>query len=511
MAIPGPLGKVLEATGFLNNGRPAPGVRVAREARAGRRGSYFSPDALWRGPSALTVYFKYKSVPPSADEVSVWRREIWNEGFAPLLWVVSPNRIDLYNGFGRPQAEGDADLHRLHTFQAIDNQLVELDQLAGRFAMESGQFWLHNETINRKSTVDQQLLLELSALERDLVAEGVDRGAAQGLIGRAIFTQYLVDRGIVDTKKLVQHCGKETLPDALRVSASAQSLFSWLRDSFNGDMFPASMPMAQLRQKHFARVADFLEAVDPETGQHSLFPYRFDIIPVELISSIYEQFAHSKSDEDADGTSEGSAKKLGVHYTRLPVVSLVLDEVLDGVSGKETILDLTCGSGIFLVESFRRLVLIRSKGKPTRAVIRATLYEQIFGVDISEAAVRVAAFSLYLAALELDPEPQPPESLKFQELIGRTLFVGNARDVETTPAGAALLVEGTRRQFDLVVGNPPWTFKGKRGTAERHSHASKAVPLQPRGEGLDFVMRAMDFAHDKTRYGIVLSAMLFRQ
>ena len=62
---------------------------------------------------------------------------------------------------------------------------------------------------------------------------------------------------------------------------------------------------------------------------------------------------------------------------------------------------------------------------------------------------------MYLAALELDPDPQPPEALKFKELIGRTLIIGNARDVETTPPGAVLLTkgaEGERRRFDLIVG-----------------------------------------------------------
>ena len=30
-----------------------------------------------------------------------------------------------------------------------------------------------------------------------------------------------------------------------------------------------------------------------DTGQLSFFPYRFEVIPVELISAIYEQFVHS--------------------------------------------------------------------------------------------------------------------------------------------------------------------------------------------------------------------------
>jgi len=265
------------------------------------------------------------------------------------------------------------------------------------------------------------------------------------------------------------------------------------------------MSIAQLRLKHFSRVADFLEAVDTKTGQGSLFPYQFDVIPVELISSIYEQFAHSASKTNENETS--AARRLGVHYTRLPLVSLVLDEVMDGATGKETVLDLTCGSGVFLVEALRRLVMAKSNRKPNRRVIREVLHSQIYGADITEAAIRVAAFSLYLAALELDPDPYPAEALKFKELIGHTLFIGNARNIETTHAGAGLTLNGKPRQFDAIVGNPPWTFKGKEGTIERRRDA--AWSLQPRGEGFDFVLRALDFAHENTRFGIILSAMPF--
>jgi hypothetical protein len=505
--IPAGLGTVLEATGFLEDGTPAPGVLVDDQARGTRRGRRFSPDALWRGPTALTVYFKYVLEKPAPQDVASWRQEIWNEGFSPLLWIVSPSQIDLYNGFARPLESDDADANRLRTFSNIDSELRQLDELAGRFAMETGQFWLREEAVTRKTAVDQQLLRDIAALENDLASPdyGLDRGTAQGLIGRAIFTQYLVDRGIVDERRLLRHSGQPTLPKALRVAASAQSLFTWLRSTFNGDMFPASMSLHQLRLKHFIRVAEFLEGVNPKTGQGSLFPYQFDVIPVELISSIYEQFAHSSSKTNMNAAV--SAKTLGVHYTRLPLVSLVLDEVMYGAEGDESVLDLTCGSGVFLVEALRRLVMAKSGGKPNRRAIREVLYKQIYGVDIAEAAVRVAAFSLYLAALELDPDPHPAEALKFKELIGNTLFIGNARNIEATPGGIGLSVKGKPRQFDLIVGNPPWTFKGKEGTVERRKDVAGA--LQPRGEGFDFVMRALDFSHEKTRFGIILSAMPF--
>jgi hypothetical protein len=124
--------------------------------------------------------------------------------------------------------------------------------------------------------------------------------------------------------------------------------------------------------------------------------------------------------------------------------------------------------------------------------------------------VRVAAFSLYLAALELDPDPQPPQALKFEPLIGKTLVVGDARNVETTPDGQAVLtVPAGLRKFDVIVGNPPWGFRGRAGTAERRRGRGAAAPLPPRGESLDFVLRAVDFARDKTRFGLILSAMPF--
>lgn len=503
------LQQVLTATGYFPDGQPVAGLHIGQEAQGLRRGRAFAPDALWRSPSSLTVYFKFEQTPPTDDLVSQWRREIWNEGFAPLLWVISPERIDLYNGFGAPVKERDAQKHLIRRFENIDSSLHELDAFAGRLAIETGQFWAQSPAIDRKSSVDQKLLSDLSFLERDLVAGNLARGTAQALIGRVIFTQYLIDREIVSVSRLKKLCGYSALPSILRDRVATGQLFTWLAQTFNGDMFPPSSVRTTPATHHLVRVAEFLEAVDPESGQQSFFPYQFDVIPVELISSIYEQFAHAEPRVDARRSTE--ALRNGVHYTRLSVVSLVLDEVMDGLTGRESVLDLTCGSGVFLVEALRRLVHLRADGRPlTRELIRSTLYEQVYGVDISEAAVRVAAFSLYLAALELDPDPQPPHSLKFQPLIGRTLLVGDARTVEQSEDGNAVLTSPTSlKQFDLIVGNPPWSFKGQTGTEARRKARAAGVPAQPRGEGLDFVLRAAEFAHEKTRFGMILSATPF--
>ena len=487
-----PLARVLEATGYLSEGVPAaPTVTVADTVATsdfqGRLPS-FEPDAWWRsnpetnpwsGDIDIKVYFKFIEDPTDGAQISDWQIEIWNQGFAPLLWVVSPERIDLYNGFADPCCPVEDRL--LDTFHLLEEELTRLDQYAGRLSMETGRFWQRKPGVDRSTSVDISLLRHLDDLHRKLVAEGLPRIDAQGLIGRAIFAQFLIDRGVVTNHHLRMTFGQHDLPSILADPSASARLFDWLRQKFNGDMFPPSDP--KYEQKHSDALSHFLRRTDPD-GQTSLFPYQFDIIPVELISAIYEQFVHSAN-------STESAKPAGVHYTPVTAVSLILDEVLEDLTGDETILDITCGSGVFLVEAMRRLVHLRCRQEPVRQAVEHVLYKQIHGVDISLGAIRIAAFSLYLTALELDPEPQ---DFRFEPLIGTTLHAADAFDVEL------------ESKFDVIVGNPP--FGGTYGSANLRTRRPNA-PQVPRGESLYFLDRATDFAHDSTRIGMILGAMPF--
>ena len=495
-ATPQPLYDVLEATGYLTAAGPVPNdLSLEQDARDARRARNFQPDATWRSQSSLKVYFKYEHTPPSPTTVAKWRQEVWNEGFAPLLWVVSPDKVDIYNGFAQPKTHADADAHRIGTFKQRRSDLRELDMAAGRLAMETGRFWQDSmgRGLNRKTSVDRLLLRDIARLARELANSGMERPDAQSLIGRSIFAQYLVDRRIVTEDFLESTCGCSTLSEVLRHRGTSERLFDWLRDTFNGDMFPSNGGVAEAHQ--IRRVANFLDAVDA-AGQTTLFPYQFDIIPVELVSSIYEQFA-----QPGEHATTGTAEK-DVHYTRLSLVSLVLDEVLNECTGDEAVLDLTCGSGVFLVEALRRLVGKRAgDAQPTRELIRETLYERVFGMDISEAAVHVAAFSLYLTALELDPSSEPPDALIFRPLIGNTLFTGDVWEERSS-----LRQQTGARAFDVIVGNPPWSYSR---TPALQARRARTGVRASRGVSLDFLHAATEYSSPRTRFGLVLGGPHF--
>ncbi|NTJ45288.1 SAM-dependent DNA methyltransferase [Agrobacterium larrymoorei] len=545
--------RILEGAGYFRpDGIPSEGMVLpgserlsagdgARVAPLMSADHGLSADAVFKVGTAPVIVFK--SSETQADSETEWHRLAWNFGVAPLLWVTTPQYVRIYNAYQPPEAFGHESplLGEFTLSNGLDQALTQLRQVCGRRHVAMGGFWRSEfaRRIDRRTRIDNVLLRELTALLRNLVSRGIRPALAQKLVGRCIFFQYLVHRGYVTEGELEARFGRGELHSILGDLDSTYGLFRWIRATFNGDLFPIENEAAERDQLgHSAAwlepLSDFFGHFNVSDKQGRLFPFRFDAIPVELISSIYEKFVHMA---DTDGE-----QKLGVHYTPINLVDLVLDPVFEGLEPTARVLDPACGSGVFLVESLRRLVWLHSRKQPvTRELVRDTLMWQIRGVDISPAALSVAAFSLYLALLELDPNPprgiDALDCLKFDPLHEKVLFSTSTFD----PRLAARMTEGEvlgQPQFDAIIGNPPWTHDPKAKEAdralvklerdakgrgddpeeleqepERRSGITYArlsgVPLPQRSNDWAFLWRCRDFSHSKTRLALVMKATPF--
>ena len=515
--------EMMERTGFYRNGRPTSGVYDAATLRENLDKSIkysavidstkLNATAIFELSGSPCIYFSCLSqANPDAVELARLRKIAWNQGMAPLLWVVTPTKVLLYNSYAKPASddEKDAEKHLIGLFENTEQSLRQLNEFAGRLQFESGDFWIHEKArqIDRSQRVDESLLADLEEAERLLTKAQLAPIVAHALLGRSIFVAYLQDRGILNANFFQEQFHVENFVELLyseQAVSGTYKMFEWIRKTFNGDLFPLNHKDKNgniLREQdlvdktHLTKVGDFLDGVDmrSRSRQRRLWPYKFDVIPVELISSIYEKFIHA-----SDSTL---AIERSTYYTPINLVDLVLSEVEKSLPVHANVLDMSCGSGIFLVESLRRLVThrIAHGEKWSRPLIRNTLYNQIYGVDINGEAVQIAAFSLYLTALELDPEPQSLRDIRFETLRERNLFTADAFDEN---ASFNKKEPFASKNFHAIVGNPPWRRKKTHILADDYCK-KRNYPVTSRSLDQAFLWRIADFVNQKTQIGLIM-------
>ncbi len=554
--------RVLECAGFYRNGRPLEGAvwsaenlhtsvdcsveqidrafkyqaLLQREERNGRIGV----SDIFELTQSPCIYFKCLNAEPAAAELTAkllnWQQAVWNDGRAPMLWVVTPTQIRILNAYVRPRPgrrESTAlDRAEILTFANVAEGLEQLRQTVSRERIQSGRFWESEpgQRIDRSQRVDRQLIKDLNSASAKLQEFGLPLPEAHRLLLRAVFASYLQARNWLPKEQLIEDFGVESFSEALGSPNVAKSMFDWLAETFNGDVFPHHSSIDytsdQLQELKF-----LLEGGDPKSGQRYLWPYEFAVIPVELLSSIYESFSHSLDQKAAEARS--------THYTPINLVELTLNEVFDdGLFGNTLpldgkVADLACGSGVFLVQALRRLVgrKVAAGERLTRKLIRDTLYSQVFGIDILDGAVQIAAVSLYLAALELDPSPGVGNSVKFKHLMypkddrekqrSRRFFNLYEADSFDTEADFNQQAPFKDKQLSVVVGNPPWTRPaGERAESQEGEPPEESLHVKYcRAQGIRlpnqdppdqaFFWRAADFTTEDTRLGLILSGRRF--
>jgi methylase of polypeptide subunit release factors len=417
-------------------------------------------DAIYFIANAPVIYFKQFEIIDQTRIIQL-HRNVWNQSKVPLLFVILPSEVRVYNGYEAPrQINGELiEPSRLDELFAKNQDLQALS-LWGRLAVfarntiDSGAFWKeHAKHFNPETKADQRLIANLREVRKQLLKTSpkLSTEHAHSLIGRSIFALYLQDRGVLTIGEdgfFAQQMGRkyERYVDLLDSHEATYRFFEILRDHFNGDMFPVTVQeKEEVRLEHLQLLKN-LFTVDWTTGGQMLFfwAYNFEFIPIELISAIYEEFLHQ---EESGGD--------GAYYTRPMLVDFMLGQVMHTSFQNEnvTLLDPACGSGIFLVEAYKRLIERWRKThgqKPNISQLIDLLKGSIFGVDIKRQALRVAAFSLYLAMLDYIEPKSIWMEVHFPPLIGTNLIESDFFDAE---------LHFTGRQFDLVIGNPPWMSK----------------------------------------------------
>jgi len=244
---------------------------------------------------------------------------------------------------------------------------------------------------------------------------------------------------------------------------------SWLDETFNGDLLPLTKAvgtgrrfLAALSSSAQDRICSTLTTImhraEP-SGQMRLDWSGLDFahIPVGLLSQVYEYHTEKHHPKTKKNTS--------VYYTPRTIAEYMVDEAFAALAMPHTarVLDPAAGAGVFLVAAFRKLVEERWRhdGKqPNTIAIRRILNQQLAGFEINESALRLCALSLYLTAVELDPQPRPIQRLRFDNLQGTVLFDVSGESAPPYIPGSLGPAVGSKHhhRYDLVIGNPPWTW-----------------------------------------------------
>lgn len=390
------------------------------------------------------------------DRITQLHKRVWSQSKAPLLFVTLPHEIRVYNGYRQPAEDAEDDTGcLLQQLQELTDNLAAQEQIKRvlvdenhyeRIYLETGAFWNTDEgrRIDYQTRADKQLVDGMGQMRKRLTEAGLSNQVAYTLLGRSIFIRYLEDRKALSNEWIVQATnGKaRTYRESLDVGHTVTyQLFGALSHRFNGDLFPVEPDEDNVTEEHLRILLSFLNRTNLETGQLSLWPYDFAYIPIELISHIYDTFIEDQ-------------RQSGAYYTPLLLADFILEETLgdEVIHPDMTVLDPACGSGIFLVGAFRRLVQAwhRLYGRPTPNDLRQILLHSIHGVDKKPEAVRIAAFSLYLEILNhLSNRQIQDESFRFPSLQGQNLLHNDFFDKEVD-------AHFTNHKFDRIVGNLPW-------------------------------------------------------
>ncbi len=441
--------------GYNPHGRPPEEVQILEKAAEYGAAAVFF-EAGRRGKPGVAQAFIFLSSSREDDEAFAYvHQKLWCWGRVPLIYRRSPGQVQLFRcAHGPDFLSGTSIVYSPHKTLDFAYKL-STDPWWDDSHLRNGTLWDDKDVckglVSAKKAAHLALIDAVKGLFKKLNHEQVlPKPLRRRLLIWSLLIAYLEQREVFEEGFF----GK-FLPNATKffqVLANGQALVQLLKaleTRFNGNVFSLDEEdEARLNSgRQLSRFSRLVEGREEDTGQLSLWDlYSFKDLPVELISHIYQLFVHDSNSSI---------------YTPPFLVRLVLDECLgwdrlDSLQATgQIILDPACGSGVFLVEAYKRLVLHwrsrHSWQKPSASVLRELL-TRLHGIDLEGGAIELAAFSLCLALCDaLEPEALRTSKKLFPRLPGKTLhhscfFEAKERALIKEPIG-------------VILGNPPFVSK----------------------------------------------------
>ncbi len=431
------------------------------------------------GTHPAVLFVNIKSFHNSNDlrRIAEIQHKAWNYRKVILLYALSETEIRIYNCYEKPNYIKDnkdlynklnsAELFKYNTETSDTKALNILLEIFSRIGVDNGVLWTENLEIRNKidlqSRIDTYLAKCLIATANALEKDGLDKIIIHSILMRSLFILFLEDKGAANEaglySKIKNNCSSYF--DILDDKDATYELFEEVESHFNGNVTPILPTEKELVTNAHLKLIKKCFIDGNISGDETLFDnwrlFNFEIIQIELLSEIYENFLGELRYQQ------------GQFYTPHNLVELVLSEKLptDNNNYDIKILDPACGSGIFLVESYKRLIKRWKRAHKTDKIsfntLRDLLLNNIYGIEIDATAIKVTAFSLYLALIdELDPK-----TLWIETNYQLPYLIFDSTDDCIKVQGCNLWRKDTIGEVDpqifpkvnLVVGNPPFGTK----------------------------------------------------
>lgn len=455
---------LVPVNGYQPDSRPPEEVAMMEKAAAYRAHAVFFEAGRNGGPPVAQAFVFVSDGPANDPQFAALHQRLWSWGGVPLIYRRTPGLVQLFRCAHKPDFVSATGERVCKPFKTLKTAAaISDDPWWDAARLRNGTLWddpaVCKMMLSASKAAHKRLIDAVKQLNADLNEEGIlKKHLRRKLLILSLLIAYLEERGVLLPDYFGQfHKGASKFFEILARGDALVKLLSALEERFNGNVFTLDPADRQSLKgnSQLARFARLIEGREELNGQLTLWQlYSFKDLPVELISHIYQLFV----------TDSNSSV-----YTPPFLVRLMLDEALswerlDRLQQKnEIILDPACGSGVFLVEAYKRLVLhwrSRNGWKRPGVTVLKGLLKKVHGVDLEEGAVELAAFSLCLALCDaLEPETIRASIKLFPLLAGKTLhhccfFQAKEERLIKEPIG-------------LVTGNPPFTSSLGTPAAER--------------------------------------------